>query len=669
MSTLNFPILERLDIWDYGLFPGTAEQEPGLHINFPTGLTLVVGANGLGKTTLVTALFRMLTGPFDISGLSAGGDLGNIRLEPSPLNKRDRSIFANRVVDGARLSVARLAFSLGNQSVVIQRRLHNLALTEFKVDGKALPTDETESFQIKIPQLVGLATFADWILLLRHLVFYFEERRALVWDPSAQRQVLRFLFLPPDVAKKWSDDERGVLTLDSAMRNINAVVNREERALAESQKKAESAPGVLEELRLLEGLQEVALLQQDQLESNLLALDTERQQARLRVLTFEQEHEARYREFERAKLIALENLFPALPETSRFILAQLLTEGECIACGNVVPEVAAEYNRLLERNRCVICESDLSGEVARTKAPKLAEKRLQRAAKILNDIKSEVDEARLTLEEAEQAYKDVYAKASQVSLEIAERSENIDNLIRKLPPEESSLHQRHSEISLMRGRASSIRAQLTAKRAEFRTFISEVGRQLVSRSEEVKRAFNQAAEGFLLENCELVLALHRQRIGETGAQIEFPAFELDMTGSNFTSPVRRTGPEQVSESQREFIDLAFRMALVQVSSRQGNGSLVIDAPESSLDAVFVIRAAHVLSQFASRPEGNRLLITSNLVESSLIPDLIRKTVDAGGGFVFVDLLSIAVPTAAVRELGAEYERVRDNLLHEAHSSD
>jgi|SRR5829696_5854695 len=89
---LNFPILEQLDIWDYGLFPGAPGKEPGLHVNFPAGLTLVLGTNGLGKTTLVTILFRILTGPVDIPGLSGGGDLGNLRLEPKTLRARDKSV-------------------------------------------------------------------------------------------------------------------------------------------------------------------------------------------------------------------------------------------------------------------------------------------------------------------------------------------------------------------------------------------------------------------------------------------------------------------------------------------------------------------------------------------------------------------------------------------------
>ena len=57
----------------------------------------------------------------------------------------------------------------------------------------------------------------------------------------------------------------------------------------------------------------------------------------------------------------------------------------------------------------------------------------------------------------------------------------------------------------------------------------------------------------------------------------------------------------------------------------GIGTLVVDAPESSLDAVFVGRATNVLSRFAIGGGGNnRLVVTSNLVEGQLLPGLIKS---------------------------------------------
>ncbi len=136
-----------------------------------------------------------------------------------------------------------------------------------------------------------------------------------------------------------------------------------------------------------------------------------------------------------------------------------------------------------------------------------------------------------------------------------------------------------------------------------------------------------------------------------------------MSGSDFPTAVRRTGPDQVSESQREFVDLAFRMTLMTVASADGAGSLVIDAPEASLDAVFSERAASVLVRFADPTRNNRVIVTSNLVDGQLIPRLLSEAdISSDADRRFVDLLNIATPTRAVTELGSEYEAVKDRLF-------
>ena len=180
------------------------------------------------------------------------------------------------------------------------------------------------------------------------------------------------------------------------------------------------------------------------------------------------------------------------------------------------------------------------------------------------------------------------------------------------------------------------------------------------------RAFDVYAEGFLLETCRRIWAPQKARLGETGVLIDFPAFEIEMSGADSPSLVRRTGPDQVSESQREFIDLAFRMALMSIADNSGSGTLVIDAPESSLDAVFVTRAADVLSRFAEPERGNRLLITSNLVEGRLIPSLIAKGTTTEDRLVrIVNLFKVAAPTVAVQQLRSEYDGIWDSLVEQS----
>jgi hypothetical protein len=245
---INLPVLDHLDVSGYGLFPGSSPSSRGLHIDFKPGITLILGANGLGKTTLINILYRLLTGPADIPGLAARSDLGTKRLTPSELRPPARAIFAQRVLDGATGARGRLAVSFGSHAITIERRLDNLTLVSFTIDGKVVPNAGEGPFQDQILRLVGVWSFGDWILLLRYLMFYFEDRRALVWDPTAQRQLLRLLFLPPSTAKKWTEDEREILELDSRMRNLSAALYREERELAENEVKSDSGIDVRQQL-------------------------------------------------------------------------------------------------------------------------------------------------------------------------------------------------------------------------------------------------------------------------------------------------------------------------------------------------------------------------------------------------------------------------------------
>jgi len=659
---INFPIFEQLQVSDYGLFPGNdSTRPPGLHIDFGPGLKLIVGANGLGKTTLITMMYRVLTGPFDIPGLSGRSELGNVSLEPRRISTAERKMFADRVEDGASNAVAQLTLRLAETSVVIARNLSNLELVKFEIDGKDCGTDETLSFQQHMLELVGVWSFGDWILLLRHMVFYFEDRRSLVWDASAQRQLLRFLFLPANIAKQWTEDERAILELDSSTRNLQFAIGREEAELTGAEAKVKEGADVRQEMKALQKLQQIDTDRLEELNDSISEHESRREQARLRHAKAEQERETRYRELERAKLTAIEARFPKTSDTARYIVAQLLSEADCLVCGSHVPTLAETYEKRIHSQSCVICGSKMADrpELATT----TADRRVNKAAASVRAIEPELLHSRQQLDQEEGDYNRLVDEVTQLRASIAQRSSRIDALVRRLPPGETELHRQREEMAAMRSRLASMRQRLTRKRNEFSAFVDGESRRLVRRSGAIKASFDRYAEGFLLEQCTLYWSPHRARLGQSGDFIDFPAFELEMTGANFPSAMRRTGPEQVSESQREFIDLAFRMSLMEVAGANSVGTLVIDAPESSLDAVFVTRAATVLSRFAKPDRGNRLIVTSNLVEGDLIPELLIMSAKPDKRLShLVDLFKIAEPTAAIRKLKDEYRAVFSALL-------
>lgn len=576
---------------------------------------------------------------------------------------------SRRVTDGARNASARLSLTIRNTEVVIERSLRDLTLTNLLIDRKATELEEAAVFQSQIVKLVGVWSFGDWILLLRHMVFYFEDRRALVWDQSAQRQLLRLLLLPADTARTWTEEERAILELDSRMRNLRFALYREEQTLAENAKRVSNRADVRQELQTLEELQETDIVQRERLDNEFLVLDSERQAAVLRHLRAQQERESLHREFERTKLLAIEARFPRHSDSARYILEHLFTEEHCLVCGNDSPLAAALLDKRITENNCIICGADLSELTTLDAAKGTTDREVSRAGRALESIEPELSEASAQLVSTTREFSEAKTKLAKLNAKITERSARINVLIERLPPSEQELHKQRSELAAMRSRVEMLTATLAEKQETFAEFISAQSLLMIRQADAITKSFASFASDFMLESVSLIWSPHKARVGQTGKAILFPAFELDMSGATFPTAVRRTGPEQVSESQREFIDLAFRMSLITVASKQGASSLVLDAPESSLDAVFVGRAANVLARFGNSKGNNRLTITSNLVEGELIPELLRLSAPLGDRISrIVDLFQIAEPTAATREHSDEYRNIMSGLLAKVEST-
>ena len=664
---INLPLLNSLDVVNYGLYPGDDLDNPGLHQAMGPGLTLVLGANGLGKTTLVMMLYRLLTGPYDISALARPTELGNADTSATELSSSLRRIFARRVSDNATNAVATLAFHIGGEEVLVSRSLRNLALLEFAV-GETTFSAEEATYQEEIKKLAGVSTFGDWILLLRYVVFYFEDRRSLVWDPSAQRQLLRILFLDPDESEWWLGRERDILVTDSKMRNTRAVFTREAGNLAVDESRSVSEPEIRQRILQLEQELQRDHSALENLHADLADLQDRHEGARLRFHALAAERESRFRNLERQLLLMVHERLPKHSDYARFILGQLLSDTECLVCGNSVPSVAESMEARIRGNLCLVCGSGLISSDEQTEILPSSEE-ISTLEEQLRNTSTELETASISLAEAEGDRKSAGDEIGKLRASIANCSASLESLLRRLPPGEGDLHERRQELSSLRGRLELEQRDLDEKRQLFQRVVSDANSVVEKQATEIQNYFADYARDFLVEECRLVWSPSPGQLGQGGISYEFPAFGLELGGSDFSGTVRRTGPDNVSESQREFIDISFRMALAKVATPQGTTSLVMDAPESSLDSVFTKRAARVLGRFGRREEGNRLVITSNLVEGDLIPSLLMEASSEGDPTEQVmDLLKVAAPTAAIRDLRSLYSEARDRILDRARAA-
>lgn len=653
------PIIERLTVRSYGLYSRGGDE---VDFDFDSNLTIVLGANGLGKSTLINLTHRMLTGPVDIAD-GESDSLGTASLRVRALTNARRHLFAARVSDHAVTASATVRVRFESDGwVAITRRLDTLRLIEAVADNGQSITVE-EELQALLVMRAELGSFSDWLLLLRYVVFFQENRRALIWDPAAQRQILRPLFLAPAEANEWVELERAILRFDSESRNLRAVLGRLEPTVADdsgtlTSREVRALRRRLQTVRDRLAAAEVAL---EDVSTELTDAESEREDARLAWLAAEDALDGARREYERSKLLFIGARLPDLDATTSYLYSLLLSGDQCAACGAQAPALNEELEQRLRRGQCLVCGSDVVPDP--TPVPSVTERRIDVLLAAVDERRERVEATRSRVEVAEGRYAELLESSRLARREAAALEQRSSDLMSQLPPEAAG---QIDELRILRNRLTLSEANLEEARVNFQAFVVDKTRQILQRADDLEFSFRRYASSFLVEQSRLTWSAEPTRIGQSGPRFPLPQYKLMMTGSDFPDATLRDSVEDVSESQREFIDLAFRMALIAVASRGGAGTLLIDDPGSSLDAVFERKAAQVLNDFASSAVDSHLVVTANLSSGEFVPELVhrfrqRNTVNP----LVLDLLEIATPTAAFEEFRAQYEVERDRVLEES----
>lgn len=644
----HLPRITSISITGYEMYPGTNEA-PGLHRELQPGATLIVGANGLGKTTLITLLRDMCAGPHRIR--NRGGDTfaaGGLDVAPA-----DSDTFANRVPDRAKDAMARLTMTIGPTTVNVERTLRNLSLTNLTVDGNDVPAAE-DTFQELVVQAAGVQDFADWLLLLDHLVFVTEDRRLPFWDRNVQRQLLRVLTNDPDASRALAEAEDSHISIDSRFRNTRNLLNRQRQRFEAEKARVAGSGNIRDEIAKHSK-------ERDDLDAQIAGLegqfeDEENLQRRAAQETeaAEQQHQIALDRLEVARYAAIEAAYPSPDEVARYLRARLATDDTCVACGQAPDEGDAAGTH------CVVC-----GRPTPADAP------LAPAAEDLAAAEDAVDRAATAADANRDRLEERTAVAHQTASLLAAargRHRDLEAQIRalraKLPAGSEDPSGQESLIAAFDEEVKALQAELDASRAALEALIVGQNESVQDRQDEIKAVFDRVATLFLVERCHLVPHQIQAKIGQEGSAFLIQAFDLDLSSATGPGESRRNTSTDVSESQRVFIDIAFRIALIHTCAPDGMGTIVIDAPESSLDAVFADNAAKLLGAFVEPPhDQNRLVVATNLIDGMLLPALVEVAgVHGPADERLINLLQIAAPTAAVRERSEDYDEVLTRAL-------
>jgi len=384
-----------------------------------------------------------------------------------------------------------------------------------------------------------------------------------------------------------------------------------------------------------------------------------------------------------------ESFFPKLGDAGRYLLSHFDVESGCLVCGNQSQEAIDRVNAKLTMNTCPVCESPIEHPDNPSHDPHAGEAIEAKRRNILK-LEEQLQSMLGPLKKADEDYASTSAEYVAMTVKAASLEQQLNALGQSIPSAVERRDRVEQQLTTFEGALAQIEVERIALTEQFRGIAAAIDREVRSVSAQIEPAFARFISGFLAEDCRIEYTARQSRIGQRSAteSFPFPHFIPALTsGVNRNSATPREAGQSVSESQKEFIDLAFRMALLEVAAPNQPAMLVLETPEASLDSVFVPRAADLLRRFAIRPGqgGNtRLIASSNVNREQMIPALFGAYQDQRfHGQVMdepsqttpppippelranhvLDLLKIAAPTRALERFRVPYEDERDRAIY------
>lgn len=646
MDLIAFPLIERVSVHRYALYPGR-DGGGELDLDLGQGPWLVLGVNGLGKSTLLLLLRYLLAGPVRTRSAGFAGERDDLQA----VNNR---FFAVRVAGGADQATAKIVARFGTKTLTVERSLGTLALNRAHIaDAKTSQIIETEEdYRAIITNLMGVAQFDDVVRVLDHLIFYLEGRQSLIWDLAAQFELFRAL-LTPTLSADLRRLEGEIVSADSAARNLNATLYKITQRRDRETNKRVTADDTRARIAATQGELDKHVKDELALTEQLEIAETLRGDCNLQRKRGEKLVDDAAQAYEKLKFEVLRQAFAGVSPTDQYLYLKLLSEQICIACNQAAPDAAAELQKRHDEGRCVVCGNprklddkvESIGDALKSKASE--------AFQLLENRRAELEEFQKQYVKANDAVYALHNEVSKVRLAAEDKQGLIRRLRKNLPAEESlALSREEERIRTLRGEVLAFRQERETAERAIEDLLAQLSIAVEKVREKLELAFHEQAAPFFAESVRLVYAPRTAKIGQGGRSFDFPAFEVEMTsGATLGQFVRRT-PEQVSLSQREYLDIIFRMVLLDVLGG-AKGSLVVDGPEGSLDAVFAGRAGDLFARFSSAGQTN-VLLACNIVEGGFIPHALSNYQRSDRPHRIVNLLEQATPTQALKTLQPLY---------------
>lgn len=621
---IYLPELLSINIKNYTLYPNGLDYT----YDFVKGINLVLGGNGMGKTTFVNII------KFGLIGLyRKAKDLTRTYKERAIVRRLlyPTDYFSARKDDTVQVhgeAMTTLCFKVQGVCFVVERSLEDGTLRSVSIDGKSLEgtiiaEDRYErldeqfqqsyllyKYEEMIEQYCNL-TFDDLIFFVNEILFFGENHTTVLWNDGidgrtdVQTELFNKYFNEPQLDRERQEMQRQAKYYDSLarhksedMRVITKLLDKIKASNSDSATQDSPSVDIIElKSRIEAAAEEMASIQKNQsdmsreigilqgeinrdsLQANKLDKEKRQIEKEMNASMWETLHPM-YNAF--VKNIQLNHLCPICSQEAEDLVARVNeTPARCFVCGRDIHQTSNEGLSVKYREIAAAHKNLYQGIATKQRRIKAIEENQS----LLDNDYREKDLQRRTL--LQQLREQEYKRSGSTE---PDKLQTLDDEYNKYAQEKAE-YQRQSE-------------EYGRKAMELTTRIEE---EILSNVARFSTIFASYAERFLGVSCSL----------EYNSYDDRPKRFYPVIGGKV-----RKQEESMSESQRFFVDHSFRMSILTFFY-QSPGFYIVETPDSSLDLSYEKNAAEVFLQFLQNP--NIVIVTSNLNNSTFIDHLTSAT--------------------------------------------
>lgn len=625
VNRIYLPTLKYIRIKHYSLYPQSAD----FTFNFIEGVNLIIGGNGIGKTTFINLIKYGLIGLYrkglDVRSYnnakkehrrSYANEFFRKRMNYEyPFNK-DAEITLTFYIDDVQFKVTRSLYNIELKEVTVTEngREYNLqgkSILQHKYDKFAPDDIEKEKylqyhFEEKVTQHLNVGSFNDLIFLVNQVLFFGENRETILWDEDAQERLSSKYFNDPvldmeyedckrnakyndSLARHKSEDIRAITLLLDKLKNKN-IENDELDTITKINQLRDKIEKTKELIIDLQNLRKA-------FENNLRFKKTKK--ANLNKSLKELESDLIYEES-----LVYKDIWQKINPDYHLYLENIKHIHICPMCNQKLNDKKLE-KILGDLDSCLLCEEPINA--SGNDSVKMSRLRVE-ITNLLVEIRNQ--EIEIVTDENELEKMDLEYRAETNKLfDMQKKIRDLEHILNNQhsTDDTTTYREMYQEIDALEEEKKGYQAMSNEYKKRANEVLNDLNEELAAITRDLSSIFKEYAEAFLRVECKLSYEDYK------GQSRKYYVPVIDGK--------ERLDEEELSESQRFFIDHSFRMSVLEFFYQQPT-FFVCETPDSSLDISYEENAAKVFLRFLQKP--NALIITTNLNNSTFLEHIINN---------------------------------------------